>query len=149
MITVHDCQILDLPGSCGADNSPTAARSDENLPFEIARVYYLYDVADGQKRGGHAHKKLQQLIIPIVGSFDLLIDDGRKKRALVMDRPDRGLHIPGHIWTEVVNFSPGAVCMVLASLAYDEEEYIRDYDQFLQFKNVAEQPNDGHLERVW
>ena len=138
MITLHDCRILDLPGSHGADRSSTAVKSGENLPFEIARVYYLYDVTDGQKRGGHAHKQLQQLIIPVVGSFDLVIDDGREKRALVLDRPDHGLHIPGHIWTEVMNFSPGAVCMVLASLPYDEEEYIRDYDQFLQFKNVVE-----------
>jgi hypothetical protein len=98
----------------------------------------LYDVADRQKRGGHAHKRLQQLIIPAVGSFNLVLDDGYEKREVVMDRPDRGLHIPGHIWTEVMNFSPGSVCMVLASLPYDEEEYIRDYRQFLRFKNMVE-----------
>ena len=147
MITVHDCQILDLPGSHRADRSPTAAKSGENLPFEIARVYYLYDVVDGQTRGGHAHKKLQQLIIPVCGSFDLVIDDSLEKKAFRMDRPDRGLHIPGHIWTVVKNFSPGAVCMVLASLPYDEEEYIRDYDQFLQFKRVMPQ-REGSLQRV-
>jgi dTDP-4-dehydrorhamnose 3,5-epimerase-like enzyme len=139
MITVHDCQILDLPGSHRADRSPTAAKSGENLPFEIARVYYLYDVTNGQTRGGHAHKRLQQLIIPVAGSFDLVIDDGREKRELVLNRPDQGLYIPGHIWTVVKNFSPGAVCMVLASLPYDEEEYIRDYQQFLQFKKVKPQ----------
>ena len=136
MITVHDCKIFTLPGNHGSDGIPSEATSSKGLPFEIARIYYLYDVAEGQKRGGHAHKRLQQLIIPVVGSFDLVLDDGAEKREIAMKRPDRGLHIPGHIWTEVMNFSPGAVCMVLASLPYDEAEYIRDYDQFLQFKNI-------------
>jgi hypothetical protein len=141
MITVHDCTILPMPGGRTSASGIDASTGGLNLPFEIARVYYLYDVVDGQTRGGHAHKKLQQLIIPVCGSFDLVIDDGLEKRAFRMDRPDRGLHIPGHIWTVVKNFSPGAVCMVLASLPYYEEEYIRDYDQFLQFKGVKPQNN--------
>jgi hypothetical protein len=115
-------------------------------PFEIARVYYLYDVADGQKRGGHAHKRLQQLIIPIVGSFRLVLDDGVEKREVILNRPDRGLYIPGHIWTDVMDFSSGSVCMVLASLPYDEEEYIRDYQQFLQFK--GQQPTMEEVNHV-
>jgi hypothetical protein len=147
MITVHDCTLIALPGGHTGTSGTNAPKDGLNLPFEIARVYYLYDVVDGQTRGGHAHKKLQQLIIPVCGSFDLVIDDGLEKRAFRMDRPDRGLHIPGHIWTVVKNFSPGAVCMVLASLPYDEEEYIRDYDQFLQFKKVKPQ-YDGSFQRV-
>lgn len=139
MITVHDCKIRALTGDHGRADMATATNgSDKSLPFEIARIYYLYDVADGQKRGGHAHRRLQQLIVPVAGSFKLVLDDGVEKREVVMDRPDRGLHIPGHIWTEVTDFSPGAVCMVLASLPYDEAEYIRDYDEFLQFKNIVE-----------
>jgi hypothetical protein len=139
MITVHDCKIRALAGNYGGADMATATNgSDKSLPFEIARIYYLYDVAEGQKRGGHAHRKLQQIIIPVVGSFKLVLDDGIEKREVVMDWPDRGLHIPGHIWTEVTDFSPGAVCMVLASLPYDEAEYIRDYDEFLQFKNIVE-----------
>lgn len=149
MITVHDCRLIALARRYGSDHYPTTITSGQSLPFEIARVYYLYDVADGQKRGGHAHKRLQQLIIPVVGTFKLMLDDGTEKREVVMDRPDRGLHIPGHIWTEVMNFSPGAVCMVLASLPYDEEEYIRDYHQFLHFKCMVELLNDGHPQRVY
>ena len=136
MISVDDCKFVDLPGIHQIQHSLTAANSSTDLPFDIARVYYLYHIPAGQERGGHAHKKLQQLIIPIAGSFDLILDDGDEKRKISLDQPNSGLYIPGHIWTRVVNFSAGSVCMVLASLPYDENEYIRDYDEFLEFKAV-------------
>jgi oxalate decarboxylase/phosphoglucose isomerase-like protein (cupin superfamily) len=136
MITVHDCQIINLPRNRGQAGKLTPVSGGLHLPFDIARIYYLYDVPEGKARGGHAHKKLQQLIIPVTGSFDLILDDGDKKRKISLSQPNSGLYIPGHIWTRVVNFSAGSVCMVLASLPYDENEYIRDYDAFLQFKAV-------------
>ena len=142
MITVHDCKVVPLSRRQGVDRCLTKAESGVWPPFEIARIYYLYDVADDQKRGGHAHKRLQQLIIPIVGAFRLVIDDSLEKREVTLNRPERGLYIPGHIWTDVMDFSPGSVCMVLASLPYDEEEYIRDYQQFLHFKGQQPQRED-------
>jgi dTDP-4-dehydrorhamnose 3,5-epimerase-like enzyme len=138
MITVYDCKIINLPRIQGKEGNLTPVAGGIHLPFQIARVYYLYDVPNGKARGGHAHKKLQQLIIPVAGSFDLILDDGQKKRMISLNRPNRGLYIPGHIWTELVNLSAGGVCMVLASLSYDENEYIRDYNQFLEFKTVRQ-----------
>lgn len=136
MITVKDCQIIDLPRSRGRAGNLTTVFGGLHLPFDIARIYYLYDVPEGKGRGGHAHKKLQQLIIPVAGSFDLILDDGQEKRKVSLNRPNCGLYIPGHIWTRIVNFSRGSVCIVLASLPYDEQEYLRDYDEFLEFKAV-------------
>ncbi len=138
MITVHDCKIMDLPRVQRKEINLTPVAGGLHLPFQIARVYYLYNVPAGKTRGGHAHKKLQQLIIPVTGSFDLILDDSQEKRKISLNQPNRGIYIPGHIWTEVVNLSAGSVCMVLASLPYDENEYIRDYGQFLEFKTVRQ-----------
>lgn len=139
MITVHDCRIIDLPRSCSRAGKLIPVSSGLHLPFDIARVYYLYEVPAGKARGGHAHKKLQQLIVPAAGSFDLILDDGQEKRKVSLYRPTQGFYIPGHIWTRVVNFAEGSVCMVLASLPYDENEYIRDYDEFLEFKAAGQE----------
>ena len=140
MINVYDCKLIEIPRIQGIEHSFTVANSNLNLPFDIARVYYLYNIPDGKERGGHAHKKLQQLIISIVGSFTLSLDDGTEKRRIRLSRSNCGLFIPGHIWTRVQDIAQGSVCMVLASLPYDENEYLRDYDQFLNFKHTQRGP---------
>tara|TARA_B100000989_G_scaffold121319_1_gene89514 strand:+ start:250 stop:666 length:417 start_codon:yes stop_codon:yes gene_type:complete len=105
------------------------------IPFSIKRVYYLYDVPSDAYRGGHAHKKLIQLMISLSGSFEVLLDDGKKRKKVMLNKPDKGLLIPKGIWREMDNFSSGAICMVLASENFDESDYFRDYDQFKQFKH--------------
>lgn len=103
-----------------------------HVPFDIKRVYYLYDVPGGAARGGHAHKDLQQVIIALSGSFDVILDDGSSRSKVSLNRSYHGLYLPNMIWRELENFSSGAVCMVLASERYDEEDYIRDHGEFLQ-----------------
>lgn len=105
------------------------------VPFEIKRVFYLYDIADGATRGRHAHKALQQFIIAISGSFDVVMKDGTNEKRVTLDSPVKGLLVQNGIWSELENFSPGAVCMVLASDIYDESDYIRDYKEYLSYLN--------------
>lgn len=102
------------------------------IPFKIERVYYLYDVPSDAYRGGHAHKKLQQFIIALSGSFEVLLDDSEIKQKIMLNKPNKGLLIPTGVWRELDNFSSGAVCLVLASEEYDEDDYIRDYDAFIK-----------------
>lgn len=104
------------------------------IPFQSKRVYYLYDVPSGAKRGGHAHKDLQQFVIALSGSFDIILDDGKIRERVTLNRPDEGLLIENGTWREMENFSSGGICLVLASAEFDEEDYIRDYEEFLQFK---------------
>ena len=106
---------------------------NETIPFDVKRVYYLFDVPSGAKRGGHAHKKLKQILIPISGSFDVVLKDGKKKEVITLNRPDKGLLIENSIWRELENFSSGAVCLVLASEVYDEEDYIRSFKEYKAF----------------
>lgn len=107
------------------------AESERHVPFPIERVYYLYDVPAGATRAGHAHLALHQLLVPLSGSFDVRLHDGRVEEVLTLNRPNIGLHIGPMTWRELENFSSGAVCMVLASTPYDEADYIRDFDAFL------------------
>ena len=106
------------------------------IPFPIRRIYYIYDVAPGTRRGFHAHKKLQQVLISIHGSCKILLDDGKEREVVELNCPDRGLLVQNTVWREMYDFSPGAVLLVLASEYYDESDYIRDYDEFLKFREV-------------
>ena len=103
------------------------------VPFDIKRVYYLFDVPSGAKRGGHAHKKLKQVLIAISGSFDVVLKDGKSKEIVSLNRPDKGLLIENNIWRELENFSSGSVCLVLASEEFSEDDYIRSYKEYLSF----------------
>ena len=106
----------------------------KNIPFDVKRIYYLYDIPGGESRGGHAHKELYQLIIAASGSFDVLLDDGINKKIVKLNRPDYGLLVTPGIWRELCDFSSGSICFVLASLKYDENDYFRDYNDFKKSK---------------
>lgn len=129
-------RILTLPKISDPRGSLSFLEGNIHVPFEIRRVYYLYDVPAGEERGGHAHFNLQQLIIGISGSFDVLLDSGKDRVSFTCNRPFKGLLMKSLIWRELANFSAGAVCLVLASMAYDESDYIRDYPTFLNLVNT-------------
>lgn len=131
MSSVDDCKTLRLERIARREGQITPVESGRDVPFDIARVYYLYDVPGGETRGGHAHRELQQLVVSVMGSFDVLLDDGDRKKIVTLNRAYNGLYIPRLIWRDLLNFSSGSVCLVLASLPYDEAEYIRNYDEFL------------------
>ncbi|MET0208257.1 MAG: FdtA/QdtA family cupin domain-containing protein [Burkholderiaceae bacterium] len=133
-MSLQHCRIIDLPKVEDPRGNLTYIEADKHVPFDIRRVYYLYDVPGGSHRGGHAHKDLHQLLIAMSGSFDILLDDGRTKFKYHMNRSYYGLYIPPMIWREIDNFSSGSVCMVLASEHYLESDYYRDYEQFRQVK---------------
>ena len=134
-----DCRVVTLPKHMRPNGNLTVVENDITLPFAVRRVYYLYDVPGGEERGGHAHKKLQQFLIAVSGSFDVVLDDGRERRVVSLNRPYYGLHIRPGIWRELNNFSSGAVCLVLASEHYDETDYLRDYNDFLQYVQLLSQ----------
>ena len=113
----------------------SVVQNGETIPFDVKRVYYLYDVPGGESRGAHAHKELSQLIIAASGSFRVTLDDGNVKRSFVLNRPYQALYIQPGIWRDVDDFSSGAVCMVLASEKYDAADYIRDYKEFIDYRN--------------
>ena len=133
--SIYKCGIVELPKVHNRAGNITAIENEITAPFDVKRVYYLYDVPGGEDRGGHAHKELQQFIIAVSGAFDVLLDDGINKKVIHLDRPYIGLHIIPGIWRELFNFSSGAICLVLASEGYIEDDYIRDYSKFLSFKN--------------
>ncbi len=130
-VTVHDCKLIDLPKISTRKGAITPIYGGEHVPFEIKRAYYLYDVPGGASRGGHAHLHLQQLVVSVMGAFDVVVDDGHEKKRFHLDRAYYGLYIPIMIWRELENFSSGGICLVLASAPYDPDDYIRDYDVFL------------------
>lgn len=124
-------ELVDLTRLADPRGNLTFIEGQRHVPFDIRRVYYLYDVPAGEERGGHAHHELQQLIIAAAGSFDVLLDDGRERCVLTCNRPFQGILVKSLIWRELNNFSSGAVCLVLASMVYEESDYIRDYQEFL------------------
>ena len=130
-MNIEHCKIVDLPKIEDHRGNLTFIEGGSHVPFDIQRVYYLYDVPGGSERGGHAHKELSQLIIAMAGSFDVIIDDGQAKKRYHLNRSYYGLYICPMIWRELDNFSSGSVCMVLASNRYDEADYYRDYQQYL------------------
>jgi len=133
--SVYDCVILPLSKIHNRAGNITIIESENNVPFDIRRVYYLYDIPGGEGRGGHAHKELYQLIVAASGSFDVLLDDGINKKVVTLNRPYYGLMIVPGIWRELMEFSSGAICLVLASSKYDENDYLRDYNEFKALKN--------------
>ncbi len=134
---IDDVVVIDIPKIVDPKGRGKLSVIEKNIiPFPIKRVYYLYDVPSDSYRGGHAHKKLLQFMIPLSGSFEVLLDDGVEKKKIMLNKPNKGLLIPQGIWREMDNFSSGAICMVLASEFYDESDYFRDYDQFKKSKLI-------------
>lgn len=129
-MTSATCRIIDLPKIEDARGNLTFVESSRHIPFDISRVYYLYDVPGGVDRGAHAHKGLHQLIIAASGSFNVQLDDGHAKRSFFLNRAYHGLYVPPMHWRELTSFSSGSICLVLASAPYSEDDYIRDYGEF-------------------
>jgi hypothetical protein len=132
--TVYNCSILEIDKHHNVQGNISVVENGTTVPFDVKRVYYLYDVPGGESRAGHAHIELQQLIIAASGSFDITLDDGKLKRTFTLNRPYHGLLIVPGIWREIDNFSSGSVCLVLASTGYNEADYIRDYKEFKAHK---------------
>jgi dTDP-4-dehydrorhamnose 3,5-epimerase-like enzyme len=131
-MSVEGCLIVDLPKITDPRGNLTFIEGGRHVPFKIERVYYLYDVPGGAERGGHAHKALQQLIVAMSGSFDVVLKDGTQERRIHLNRSYYGLYVCPMIWRELDNFSSGSVCMVLASNLYDEDDYYRDYQEYVK-----------------
>lgn len=131
-MSINNCKVINLPKIQDPRGNLTFIEGGGHIPFDIQRVYYLYDVPGGAERGGHAHKGLHQLIIAMSGSFDVVLDDGREKKRIQLNRSYNGLYVCPMMWRELDNFSSGAVCMVLASNRYSEDDYYRDYDEFIR-----------------
>ncbi|HAQ37661.1 MAG TPA: FdtA/QdtA family cupin domain-containing protein [Saprospiraceae bacterium] len=131
--SVFDCVILPLNKIHNRAGNITIIEGEKSIPFEVKRIYYLYDIPGGENRGGHAHKQLHQLMVAASGSFDVMLDDGNNKKIVTLNRPDYGLLIVPGIWRELMEFSSGAICLVLASEKYNINDYLRDYEQFLNY----------------
>lgn len=134
--SVYDCTIIELDKHhSDRKGNLTVVENGITLPFDVKRVYYVYDVPGGESRGAHAHRNLSQLIVAASGSFKVTLDDGRVKRSFFLNRPYQGLLVKPGLWRDLEDFSSGAVCMVLASDVYKEDDYIRNYDDFVKYKN--------------
>jgi hypothetical protein len=136
MVNVYNSSVIQLPKIKNRSGNITVLENVKAvLPFEIKRIFYLYDIPGGESRGAHAHKECHQVLIAASGSFEVLLDDGITKRQVQLNRANMGLHIPPGLWASEVNFSSGSICLVLTSHHYDEMDYIREYSDFLKFKN--------------
>ena len=129
-MNITDCRIIELERIADPRGNLTVVEAEQHVPFEIRRVYYLYDVPGGARRAGHAHLALQQFIIAVAGSFDVVVDDGRERKRFFLNRSYYGLYIPPMMWREIENFSSGSVCLAIVSTHYDEADYYRDYEEF-------------------
>lgn len=134
-ITVFDCGLFELPKITNRAGNITSIQNSTQIPFDIQRIFYLYDIPGGESRGAHAHKECHQFLVAASGSFEVQLEDGNIKKTVMLNQPYRGLHIPPGIWASEVNFSSGAICLVLASHKYDEKDYIREYKEYLDYKN--------------
>jgi hypothetical protein len=132
-ISVYDCSIIELPRIGDRNGSITAINNLVEIPFEVKRVFYLYDIPGGENRGAHAHKECHQFLIAATGSFEVELFDGKIRRTISLNRPNSGLHIPPGIWASEVNFSSSSICLVLASESFDETDYIRNLSSYLEY----------------
>lgn len=131
--SVFECNLLHLNQIGDRNGHITAVHNNKEIPFAVKRIFYLYDIPGGESRGAHAHKECHQFLVATSGSFEVLLDDGITKRQVLLNRPDLGLHIPPGIWASEINFSSGSICLVLASHEYNEGDYLRGYDDYLNF----------------
>jgi oxalate decarboxylase/phosphoglucose isomerase-like protein (cupin superfamily) len=134
MASTYDCSIFELPRIKNRAGNITPVHNDVEIPFDIKRIFYLYDIPGGESRGAHAHRECHQFLIAVSGSFEVLLDDSKTKRLVQLNRPYIGLHIPPGVWASEVNFSSGSICLVFASHTYSESDYIREYSDYLNLK---------------
>lgn len=132
--SVFDCELLELTKFHFPEGNLTYVYENIHVPFPVNRVFYTYDIPGGESRGAHAHRRCHQLIVAASGSFEVVLDDGKNKRTVTLNRPYWGLHVPPGIWASEQEFSSGSICLVLASEGYEEDDYIRDYEEFLRMK---------------
>ncbi|NNC70789.1 MAG: WxcM-like domain-containing protein [Flavobacteriaceae bacterium] len=133
--SIDDCGLFQLPKVHNRSGNLSSLENNTSIPFEVKRVYYLYDVPSNQERGGHAHYELYQFLVAASGSFSVVLSDGNSERTVILNRPDKALHIVPGIWREIKEFSGGSICLVLASEKYNEKDYIRDYTEFIEWKS--------------
>lgn len=135
MYTIKDCKVIELSIVHNDSGNISVLENNSNIPFDIKRVYYLYDVPMDAERGGHGHYELEQYVIAASGSFTFVLDDGKNKKEIFLNHPNKALHIKPGIWREMKGFSSGSICLVLASMEYTENDYIRDYENYLKYRN--------------
>jgi dTDP-4-dehydrorhamnose 3,5-epimerase-like enzyme len=135
--SVYDCSVIELPKIEDPRGNITPIYNSVNVPFDIKRVFYSYDIPGGEARGAHAHKECHQFLIAASGSYEVLLDDGINKRTVLLNRPFYGLHIPPGIWAAEQGFSSGSICLVLASELYSEEDYIRSYEDYIKYVKMS------------
>jgi len=129
---ISDCALIDLPKIENRSGNITTIENNLDIPFEVKRIFYLYDIPGGKSRGAHAHKLCQQFLVAASGSFEVQLDDGIEKKTIILNQPYKGLYVPPGIWASEINFSSGAICLVMTSNKFDEDDYIRDYQDFLK-----------------
>ena len=134
--TIDDCALLTLPRHSERSGSLTSLENSKDIPFDVKRIFYLYDIPGGENRGGHAHKGCHQILVAASGAFDVKVSDGKNEKIYRLDRPYYGLHVPPGVWAEELNFSSGSICLVLTSHEFDESDYWRSYDKYLEFKKA-------------
>ncbi|UMB55476.1 FdtA/QdtA family cupin domain-containing protein [Lutibacter sp. A64] len=132
--TVKDCKVIDVSKIQNDAGNITVVENGKKLPFVVKRIFYLYDIPGGEDRGAHAHKACHQFLVAASGSFEVKLDDGKFTKTVFLNQPNKGLHIPPGIWASEINFSSGSICLVLASHTYNESDYIREYQEFLDYK---------------
>lgn len=133
--TIEDCRIIELPQIGDRSGHITALNNNSEIPFAIKRIFYLYDIPGGESRGAHAHKECHQFLVAVSGSFEVLLDDGKTQKTISLRSPNMGLHIAPGIWASEINFSSGAICLVLASHEYYEQDYLREYKDYLEYNS--------------